>query len=60
MKEVDPHPPSLCMANELLALVRSFPYYLLGGARVDSSRGSNVPEPGYRPEALIGKVIKGR
>jgi len=24
MKEVDPHPPSLCMANELLALVRSF------------------------------------
>lgn len=52
MKEVDP--PSLCMANELLALVRSFPSW------VDSCRGSNVPEPGYRPDAPIGKVIKGR
>ena len=44
------------MANELLALSVLFPLW----ARVDSSRGSNVPEPGYRPEAPIGKVIKGR
>ncbi|KAK8505524.1 hypothetical protein V6N12_075866 [Hibiscus sabdariffa] len=33
---------------------------LHANARVDSSCGSNVPEPSYRPEASIGKVIKER
>lgn len=50
MKEVDPHPPSLCMANELLALVRFFLHILVSGC---SSRGSS-PEPGYQPDAPIG------
>lgn len=48
MKEVDPHPPTLCMANELLALV-------LLWARVDSSRGSNVPDPATDPRHRSGK-----
>lgn len=53
MKEVDPHPPSLCMANELLAFVRSLrPFFWLGSiVAVVVMFGARLPTRGADRES---------